>query len=117
MTMPRSGGMRAVGEVPQAWAAAAKAKLDRDRRSYEAFRAVDQQRHEQALKQYHDAEVAKWEDEVRLFGEDIEDLEPRVAEPREAARTAEDRARDAREYHRTTAPRRAPATARCTAVG
>ena len=102
MMMPRAGGLRgAPAPVPQAWVAAAKAKLDRDRKSYEAFRAVDQQEHERAHKQRHDAAVAKAENEVRLFGEDIEVLEPEAAEALEAARAAEDRARDAREYHRT----------------
>lgn len=102
MTMPRAGTMRGTpAPVPPAWAAAAKAKLERDRKSYQAFRSADQEQHERAWKQHHDAAVAAAENEVRLFGEDIEVLEPETAEALEASRAAEDRARDAREYHRT----------------
>jgi hypothetical protein len=101
MTMPPAGGLRgAPGTVPPAWAAAAKAKLERDRKSYAAFRAADQQAHEQAWKQRHDAAVAGAEENARLFRGDIEVLEPDAAEALEASRAAEDRARDAREYAR-----------------
>lgn len=105
MTMPPAGGLRgrqaALVPVPAAWAAAAKAKLERDRKSYEAFRAVDQQEHERAHKHQHEAAVKFAEDNAGLYRLDVETFEPEAAAALEAARAAEDRARDAREYART----------------
>jgi hypothetical protein len=86
--------------VPAAYQAAAKAKLKRDRESYGAFRAVDQQEHERAWKRHADAAVAAAENEVRLFREDVETLEPETEAALKAFRDAEDRAREAREYAR-----------------
>lgn len=69
--------------------------LERDRRSYEAFRKVDQAGFERTWRERTAAAVARAADEVRMFGEDIEVLEPEVAEALAAARRAEDRAPDA----------------------
>ena len=86
--------------VPAAYAAAVKAKLKRERESYRAFRAVDQAEHERAHERRVTAEVNRWIEEVRLFGEDIAVLEPEAQAALEASRVAEDRAREAREYAR-----------------
>lgn len=86
--------------IPAAYAAAAKAKLKRDRDSYNAFRAVDQAEFERAHGQRVTAEVDRWAEEVRLFGGDIADLEPRAGAALAAARSAEDRSREAGEYAR-----------------
>ena len=87
--------------VPAAYQPAAKAKLERDRKSYQAFRAVDQAGHDRAYEQRVTAEVDGWAEEVRLFGVDIAELEPEAAGALKAAREAEDRAREAGEYART----------------
>ena len=86
--------------VPPAYAAAAKAKLKRDRDSYAAFRAVDQQRHDEAHRRREASAVAMAEDEVRLWRLDIEGAEPEAAMVLAGFRAAEDRARGAREYAR-----------------
>src|SRR5438034_439918 len=86
--------------VPPAYAAAAKAKLKRDRESYAAFRRVDQEEHDRAYEQQVTGAVAVVADEVRLWRLDIEDAEPVAAEALAGFRAAEDRAREAREYAR-----------------
>jgi hypothetical protein len=86
--------------VPPAYTAAVKAKLERDRKSYAAFRQADQQQHDRAHEQRVTAAVAMAEDEVRLWRLDIEDAEPEAAKALTAFRVAEDRARETREYAR-----------------
>lgn len=54
--------------VPAAWAQAAKAKLERDRKSYAAFRAVDQQQHDRVHEQRVTSAAAVAEDEVACGG-------------------------------------------------
>jgi len=87
--------------IPVAYEAAARAKLKRDRASYAAFRVVDQAEYERGHLERVTAEVARWAEEVRLFGEDIAELEPEAVAALAAARAAEDRAREAGEYART----------------
>jgi hypothetical protein len=86
--------------VPAAYASAVKAKLERDRKSYSAFRAIDQQQHDLAHEQRVTEAVATAEDEVRLWHLDLEELEPEAAEALAGFRAAEDRARVAREFAR-----------------
>jgi hypothetical protein len=86
--------------LPSAYAAAAKAKLKRDRESYAAFRAVDQQQHDRAHRQRVTDAVAAAEDDLRLWREDLETLEPEAAEALAGFRAAEDRARETREHAR-----------------
>jgi hypothetical protein len=85
---------------PAAYQAAAKAQLERDRKTYRAFRDVDQRQHEQAHEQRAGRAVADAEENARLFREDIETLEPEAAGALKACRDAQDRARGAREYAR-----------------
>jgi len=87
--------------APEPYAKAAKAALAAARKSYEAFRAVDQAEHERLWKQHHDAAVARAEKAVSVWCLDVGEVEPDTAAARDAARAAEDRARDAREYART----------------
>jgi hypothetical protein len=86
--------------VPAAYLAAAKVKLKRDREAYEAFRGIDQQQFEQALERRVTAAVEMWVEEVRLFGEDVETLEPEAEAALTVHRTAEDHLREASEYAR-----------------
>jgi hypothetical protein len=86
--------------LPPAYAAVVKAKLERDRKSYAAFRAADQQEHDRAREQRVSSALAVAEDEVRLWHLDLEELEPEAAEALAGFRGAEDRAREAREYAR-----------------
>jgi len=86
--------------VPAAYLAAAKAKLKRDREAYQAFRAVDQQQHERVHERRMAAAVEQWAEEVRLFGEDLEILEPEAEAALKAHRAAEDHLREAGEYAR-----------------
>jgi hypothetical protein len=88
---------RAHAVTPPAYAAAAKAKLERDRKSFEAFRAVDQAEHDRDHERQVSKAVAAAEDDLRLWHQDVEELEP-VAEAALAAfRAAEDRHRLAAE--------------------
>ena len=86
--------------APAAWAAVAKAKLKRDRESYAAFRRVDQEEHERAHRQRVTAAVDAAVDDLGLWREDLEMLEPEAAEALAGFRAAEDRAREARQYAR-----------------
>lgn len=101
--------------VPAAWAQAAKAKLERDRKSYAAFRAVDQQQHDRVHEQRVTSAAAVAEDEVRLWRLDIEDAEPEAAEALAAFRAAEDRAREAREWARLKRAEYERVKGKCTA--
>jgi hypothetical protein len=85
---------------PPAYAAAAKAKLDRDRKSFESFRQVDQAEHERAHQLRTAAALKTAQDEVRLWGEDVAELEPDAVSALAAFRLAEDQAREAAEYAR-----------------
>jgi len=78
----------------------AKAKLERDRKSFEAFRAADQQQHDEAHRQRVTAAVALAEDDVRLWRLEAEEMEPAAAEALAGFRAVEDRAREARGYAR-----------------
>ena len=91
---------RAHAVTPAAYAAAAKAKLERDRKSFEAFRAVDQAEHDRVHERRVSAAVAAAEDDVRLWRLDVEELEPQAEAVLAAFRAAEDRARETREYAR-----------------
>lgn len=86
--------------IPPAYQAAAKAKAKRDAASYAAFRAVDQARYDRAHRERVDAEVSRWAEEVRLYGEDIAELAPEAATALAASRAAEDRAREGAESAR-----------------
>jgi hypothetical protein len=88
-------------QLPPAYTAVARAKQKRDAESYRAFRAVDQAEHDRAHEQRVTAEVDRWAEEVRLFGEDIAELGPEAEAALVAARAAEDRWREAGEYART----------------
>src|ERR1019366_7479896 len=61
---------------PPPYAAAAKAKLARDRKSFEAFREVDQAEHERGHQLRTAAALKTAQDEVLLWGEDVAELEP-----------------------------------------
>jgi hypothetical protein len=86
--------------VPDAYQAAAKAKLKRDREAYRAFRAADQQQHEREYERRVTVAVEQWAEEVRLFLEDVEILEPEAEAALRAYRAAEDHLRQAGEYAR-----------------
>jgi len=83
-----------------AYQAAAKAKLDRDRKSYRAFREVDQREYERIHAAAAARAVADAEENARLFREDVDVLEPEAVAALQACRGAQDRAREAREYAR-----------------
>lgn len=85
---------------PAAYAAAMKAKLKRDRESFAAFRKVDQEQHDRAHEHRVTSAVAAAEDDLRLWREDVEMLEPEAAEALAVFRAAEDRAREAAEFAR-----------------
>jgi hypothetical protein len=77
-----------------------KAKLDRDRKSFESFRQVDQAEHERAHQRRTAAALKTAEDEARLWDEDVAAAESEAAAGLTAFRAAEDRHRDAVEYAR-----------------
>jgi hypothetical protein len=101
--------------VPAAYAQAARAKLAADRKAFAAFRAVDQQQHDQAHEQRVTSAVAVAADEVRLWRLDIEDAEPEAAATLAAFRAAEDRARDAQGWARLKRAEYERAKGKCTA--
>ena len=86
--------------TPPAYAAAAKTKLDRDRKTFEAFRAVDQAEHDRDHKRRVTEAVATAEDNAGHWRQDVERLEPQAETALAAFRAAEDRARKARENAR-----------------
>ncbi len=69
---------RAHAVTPPAYGAAAKTKLERDRKSFEAFRAVDQAEHDRAHERRVTEAVATAEDDVRLWRQDVGELEPQA---------------------------------------
>jgi hypothetical protein len=86
--------------LPPAYAAAAKAKLKRDRESYAAYRKADQEEHDRAYAERLASAVAMAEDNLRLWREEIADLEPQAGAALAAFRAAEDRHRQAVEFAR-----------------
>jgi hypothetical protein len=90
----------AAAAVPAAYSAAVKAKLNRDRQAYRAFRAVDQKLWDQDHERRTVKAVAAAEENAALWRLDVETLEEETGTARSAARAADDRARDAREYAR-----------------
>jgi hypothetical protein len=91
----------AAPSIPAAYSAAAKAKLNRDRDAYKAFRAVDQKLWDVDHERRMAKAVALAEEDVAAWRLDVETFGPEAAEARAAHRAAEDRARDAREYARS----------------
>jgi hypothetical protein len=86
--------------VPASHKAAMRAKLNRDKQSFRAFRDIDQQLHEQA----HQARVqAALGDACQVsadWQEDLAGAEPEAADALARSRAAEDRARAALEHAR-----------------
>lgn len=91
---------RAQAVTPAAYATAEKAKLKRDRQSYEAYREADQAERDRAHEQRVTAAVNYAENEVRLWREDVGELEPEAEAALAAFRDAEDRHRSAAEFNR-----------------
>ena len=98
MTMFAAARLAAAPALPSAYAAAAKAKLERDRKSYQAFRKIDQDQHDLFHQQRVTSAVAAASEDLRLWHEDVEETEPQAAAALAAFRAAEDRARERREY-------------------
>lgn len=86
--------------VPAAYAEAARRKLERDRKSFEEFRAADERDHEQVREQFVTRAVKAAEGEVQLRRMDLEALEEHAAEKLAAFRALEDKSRAVGEYAR-----------------
>jgi len=84
--------------VPAAYVAAAEAKLQRDRESYRAFRAVDQELHEARHKTRTQAELELAKEDLPNWRNDAVQAKAGAADALAAAREAEDEAREAAEF-------------------
>jgi hypothetical protein len=84
--------------VPAGYREAADAKAERDKISYEQYRAVDQQAYENAVRARKDLAVSRAATEARDWREDVEDAEGTARAALAQSRAAEDRAREMRQY-------------------